>query len=157
MDLIIDETLPAVKKFVESGKAKFMGISGYPLTTLLEIVTKSKVNIDCVLSYSRDTLIDDTLQEFIPAFHVSSKLIKCWWLFRILLLQVYIIRISISPLYLLAAIWKVWADLSTFPEKRWPERKFLVAFFMKNREFLISKCLTSEKKSYLDMKKKNLS
>ena len=31
LDIIIDETLPALQKVVNSGKAKFIGITGYPL------------------------------------------------------------------------------------------------------------------------------
>lgn len=76
LDLIINETLPAVEKIIRSGKAKYIGISGYPLKTLFQIVERSKVNIDCILSYSRDTLIDDTLQEFTSAFQVKIATAK---------------------------------------------------------------------------------
>lgn len=66
----MDETLPTAQEFVKNGKAKFIGISGYPLSVLLEIVEKSTVKIDCVLTYCRDTLIDNTLQDFLPKFQV---------------------------------------------------------------------------------------
>lgn len=79
VDLIIDETLPAVEKIIRSGKAKYIGISGYPLKTLFQIIERSKVNIDCILSYSRDTLIDDTLQEFISAFQVKIATAKFFY------------------------------------------------------------------------------
>lgn len=34
LDIIINETLPALQKIKESGKAKFIGITGYPLEPL---------------------------------------------------------------------------------------------------------------------------
>lgn len=72
LDIILNEALPAVEKLVKSHKARFIGISGYPLSTLLEVVTKSKVKIDCVLTYARDTLIDNTLHDYIPKFKVMN-------------------------------------------------------------------------------------
>ena len=43
-------------------------LSGYPVSTLKEVVKRSKVKIDSILSYSRNNLHDNTLESFIPFF-----------------------------------------------------------------------------------------
>ncbi|RXG67440.1 L-galactose dehydrogenase, partial [Armadillidium vulgare] len=68
LDQIINETLPALQKFVDEGKARYIGITGYVLNSLKEVLERSKVNIDCVLTYARYTLIDDGLAEYVPFF-----------------------------------------------------------------------------------------
>ncbi|CAH1101095.1 unnamed protein product [Psylliodes chrysocephalus] len=66
MNIIINETLPAIEDIVKSGKAKYIGLTAYPVSTLLECIERSKTNIDMILSYTRLTMIDDTLNHFIP-------------------------------------------------------------------------------------------
>ncbi|KAL0277363.1 UNVERIFIED_CONTAM: hypothetical protein PYX00_004680 [Menopon gallinae] len=68
VDIIINQTLPALYEVVRDGKARFIGVTGYPLSVLKEVIEKSPVKIDCVLSYSRLTLMDDTLKDYIPFF-----------------------------------------------------------------------------------------
>ncbi|XP_050453162.1 uncharacterized protein LOC126852411 isoform X2 [Cataglyphis hispanica] len=68
LDIIITQTLPELSKLVAEGKAKHIGITGYPISVLKECVEKSNINIACVLSYARLTLIDDTLLDYIPFF-----------------------------------------------------------------------------------------
>lgn len=68
LDIIITQTLPELSKQVAEGKAKYIGITGYPVSVLKECVEKSNINIACILSYTRLTLIDDTLLEYIPFF-----------------------------------------------------------------------------------------
>ncbi|XP_049843525.1 uncharacterized protein LOC126295222 isoform X5 [Schistocerca gregaria] len=68
-EMLINETLPVVKEAVEAGKARFIGITGYPVSALKDIVARSKdIRISTVLSYCRDTLVDSTLQEYMPFF-----------------------------------------------------------------------------------------
>lgn len=67
-DIIVNETLPALEKIVKQGKARYIGITGYPLYVLKEVVEKSNTKIDMILSYSRNTLFDDTLKEYLPFF-----------------------------------------------------------------------------------------
>ncbi|XP_047101146.1 L-galactose dehydrogenase-like isoform X2 [Schistocerca piceifrons] len=68
-EMVVNETLPVVKEAVEAGKARFIGITGYPVSALKDIITRSKdIRISTVLSYCRDTLIDSTLQEYMPFF-----------------------------------------------------------------------------------------
>ncbi|KAK3854728.1 hypothetical protein Pcinc_038813 [Petrolisthes cinctipes] len=68
VDIILKETLPALQKVVQEGKARFIGITGYNVSLLKEVVERSPVKIDVVLTYARNTLIDDTLTHFIPFF-----------------------------------------------------------------------------------------
>ncbi|XP_049944378.1 uncharacterized protein LOC126426516 [Schistocerca serialis cubense] len=68
-EMVINETLPVVKEAAEAGKARFIGITGYPVSALKDIITRSKdIRISTVLSYCRDTLVDSTLQEYMPFF-----------------------------------------------------------------------------------------
>ena len=68
VDVIISETLPAVQRLKERGVCRFIGITGYPLEPLKEVVSRSKVKIDSVLSYSRLTLNDPSLVEHFSFF-----------------------------------------------------------------------------------------
>ncbi|XP_049843899.1 uncharacterized protein LOC126295443 [Schistocerca gregaria] len=78
LDIIIQETLPALQELVAKGKARFIGITGYPLEPLREIIEKSgSVKVDTVLSYTRDTLIDDTLQQHLPFFKEKGVGVIC--------------------------------------------------------------------------------
>lgn len=70
LDIILTQTLPELSKQVADGKARYIGITGYPVSLLKECVERSNINISCVLSYTRLTLIDDTLLEYIPYFKV---------------------------------------------------------------------------------------
>ena len=58
---ITDETLPALQHLKEQGLCRYIGITGYPLTTLKKIIEQSKIPVDCVLSYCRLTLNDSSL------------------------------------------------------------------------------------------------
>lgn len=64
-ELILNETLPAVKKIKESGRAKFIGITGYPIEELKSIYERSTVRIDTILSYCHLTLTDTTLLDHV--------------------------------------------------------------------------------------------
>ena len=55
-------TLPAVRRIVESGKARYCGITGYPLQEFRKVLDLSSVRVDTVLSYARNTFIDSTLE-----------------------------------------------------------------------------------------------
>ncbi|KAF7417852.1 hypothetical protein HZH68_000505 [Vespula germanica] len=68
LDIIITQTLPELSKQVAEGKARYIGITSYTLSVLKECIEQSNINIACVLTYSRFTLLDDTLMEFISFF-----------------------------------------------------------------------------------------
>jgi L-galactose dehydrogenase len=65
VEQIIGETLPAMRRLQEEGKTRYIGISGYPLKVLIEIVQRASV--DTILSYCRyNLLIDDMDTVLIP-------------------------------------------------------------------------------------------
>ncbi|XP_046669829.1 L-galactose dehydrogenase-like [Homalodisca vitripennis] len=65
---ILTEALPAVQSIVDKKKARYVGISGYPVSVLWEVVEKSPVKIDAVLTYSRDCLFDTTIKKYTSFF-----------------------------------------------------------------------------------------
>jgi len=65
---VIKETLPILLNAVRQGKAKFIGVTGYPVSVLNEFLERSPVKIDMILSYARFSLIDSTLLDFLPNF-----------------------------------------------------------------------------------------
>lgn len=73
VEIILDETLIALEKIVKTGKARYIGVTGYPLSKLWEVIEKAKTKIDTVLSYCRLTIMDDSLKEYIPRFKVWSS------------------------------------------------------------------------------------
>lgn len=65
---IVDEAIPALRRIQEQGKARYIGISGYPLSTLIEIATQAPV--DAVLTYCRyNLLITDMAEQLVPFAH----------------------------------------------------------------------------------------
>jgi L-galactose dehydrogenase len=54
MQQIVDETLPALRIIQQSGKVRFVGISGYPMKALRFVIEQAA--IDCVLNYNQYTL-----------------------------------------------------------------------------------------------------
>jgi len=65
---VINETLPALEKLKSAGKIKYIGISGYPLATLKEIIEQSNIKIDVVLTYCHYALCDTSLTGYIRFF-----------------------------------------------------------------------------------------
>jgi len=62
---IVDETLPALRKIQQSGKVRFIGLSGYPQKIFRFICEQA--DVDCVLSYNQYTLQNTRLaDETIP-------------------------------------------------------------------------------------------
>ncbi len=57
------ETLPALDRLRNSGKVRFVGITGLPLATLRAVHERAQPLIDTVLSYAHSTLNDGT---FLP-------------------------------------------------------------------------------------------
>ncbi len=64
MSQIIDETLPALRKVQESGKVRFVGVSGYPMAMFRYVVERA--DIDVALSYNHYTLQNTMLAELVP-------------------------------------------------------------------------------------------
>ena len=51
---IVDETLPALERIRDQGKARFIGFSGYPQTIFHRVCAQA--DVDCVLNYNQYTL-----------------------------------------------------------------------------------------------------
>ncbi|XP_067930092.1 uncharacterized protein [Watersipora subatra] len=64
LEVVLEETLPALQKVKDEGKARYIGITGYPLSVLKEIVLRSSVKIDTVLTYCRYSMNDTALLEY---------------------------------------------------------------------------------------------
>lgn len=65
VEQIIHETIPAMRRLQEQGKVRFIGITGYPLKTLIRIA--EAVPVDSILTYCRyNLLIDDMETTLMP-------------------------------------------------------------------------------------------
>eukprot|EP00005_Dracoamoeba_jomungandri_P002625 CAMPEP_0174263064 /NCGR_PEP_ID=MMETSP0439-20130205/17050_1 /TAXON_ID=0 /ORGANISM="Stereomyxa ramosa, Strain Chinc5" /LENGTH=349 /DNA_ID=CAMNT_0015348195 /DNA_START=68 /DNA_END=1114 /DNA_ORIENTATION=+ len=79
-DIIINETLPALQELKEQGAVRHIGITGYPIAQLLEIVNKTAENgvgIDVILSYARNSLNDKTLLSYLDDFNQKGVGVIC--------------------------------------------------------------------------------
>lgn len=59
LDQIVEETLPALRKLQQAGKARWIGITGLPLAIFRNVVPRAE--IDTILSYCHYSLADTTL------------------------------------------------------------------------------------------------
>ncbi len=72
IDELINGALRACEDLKKLGKIRFIGISAYPLSTMKELLLKVPGRIDTVLSYTRYTMIDDSLLEYLPFFRQQN-------------------------------------------------------------------------------------
>ncbi|MCH2180071.1 MAG: aldo/keto reductase [Mariniblastus sp.] len=64
LNQLIDETIPALRKIQQQGKARYIGVSGYPMKMFREIL--SQVDLDLILSYNHYTLQNTMLADEVP-------------------------------------------------------------------------------------------
>ena len=64
LDQIVDETLPALRRVVAAGKARFVGITGLPLAIFPRILDRADAEV--ILSYCHYTLTDTSLDTLLP-------------------------------------------------------------------------------------------
>lgn len=64
LDQIVDETLPALRKIQETGKVRFLGISGLPLQIFRTVLDRT--DLDFILSYCHYSLNDTSLESLLP-------------------------------------------------------------------------------------------
>jgi L-galactose dehydrogenase len=67
---VIEETIPALRRVQEAGKARFIGVTGYPLSVFQSILNHA--NVDTILSYNHYSLNDTTLLELLPVLEKNS-------------------------------------------------------------------------------------
>lgn len=77
LDIVLNECLPELEKLVKEGKARYIGVSGYPLKVLKECVERANGRLNVVLSYARNTLLDDSLKSYLEFFQKQNLAIVC--------------------------------------------------------------------------------
>jgi len=70
LNQVVRETIPALRQVQRDGKARFVGVTGYPLKIFKEIL--SQTEIDSILSYNHYSLNDTTLLQIIPWLHQKN-------------------------------------------------------------------------------------
>lgn len=70
LEQILQETIPAMRRQVELGKVRAIGISGYPMKVFKEIL--SETDLDIVMTYNHYTLQNDMALELVPLCQEKS-------------------------------------------------------------------------------------
>ena len=65
MTQIVEETLPALRRLVQKGKVRFIGVSGYPMKMFRYVLANSS-DVDVILTYNHYTLQNDMALELVP-------------------------------------------------------------------------------------------
>ncbi|MGI9072616.1 MAG: aldo/keto reductase [Bryobacteraceae bacterium] len=63
LNKIVDETIPGLREIQARGKARFIGIRGYPLKILPYVM--SRVEVDCVLTYCHYSLNNTAMRTLV--------------------------------------------------------------------------------------------
>jgi L-galactose dehydrogenase len=71
-DQIVEETLPALRKIQQSGKARFIGITGYPPNMLVRIAKAFPV--DTILNYCHYNLLTSSMEEELTPFAIANSI-----------------------------------------------------------------------------------
>ena len=70
LDQIVEETIPALRRLQETGKVRYVGITGLPIKIFTDVVARAEV--DTILSYCHYMLNDTALLEIIPALQAQD-------------------------------------------------------------------------------------
>ncbi|KAG1650795.1 L-galactose dehydrogenase [Nymphon striatum] len=68
LDIVVKETLPALKKLQDVGKVKFIGITGLPPTTLHDLYKRSTIKIDSVLCHCHHSLVNTEFNKYVDEY-----------------------------------------------------------------------------------------
>jgi L-galactose dehydrogenase len=69
---IVEVTIPALRKIQQSGKARFIGITGYPPKFLLKIARE--VSVDTILSYCHYNLLNTSMDDALTPFAKANSI-----------------------------------------------------------------------------------
>jgi len=69
---IVEETLPALRRIQDSGKARFIGITGYPPRYLARIA--ARVPVDTILSYCHYNLLNTDMDDELTPFAKANSI-----------------------------------------------------------------------------------
>jgi aryl-alcohol dehydrogenase-like predicted oxidoreductase len=64
LNQVVNETIPTLRKLQQQGKARFVGVTGYPLKIFSYILERT--DVDTILSYNHYSLNDATLSGLLP-------------------------------------------------------------------------------------------
>lgn len=67
---IVDETIPAMRRLQEQGKARYIGVTGFPLRVLIHIARS--VPVDAIISYCHYNLLADDLDSVLAPLAQSQ-------------------------------------------------------------------------------------
>ncbi|MEP1448991.1 MAG: aldo/keto reductase [Paraglaciecola sp.] len=70
MRQVLEESIPCLLALKEAGKIRYIGVTGYPLKVFSEVI--SQYEIDCILTYCRYALYDNSLLSIIPELDKAS-------------------------------------------------------------------------------------
>ncbi|QDT13524.1 aldo/keto reductase [Planctomycetes bacterium K23_9] len=70
LDQIVNETIPALKKEVDKGKVRFIGVSGYPMNIFKQMLDRA--DLDVVLTYNHYTLQNDMALDLVEPCHAKG-------------------------------------------------------------------------------------
>lgn len=70
--VLYDETLPALQKLKAEGKLRFIGVTGYDLEIIKQVIVDSTIKIDVVLSPCHCTLNDVSMKEYQAFFEEND-------------------------------------------------------------------------------------
>jgi L-galactose dehydrogenase len=70
LDQVVSETLPALRKLAEGGKARFVGVTGLPLKIFRYVLERAE--LDTILSYCHYSLNDTALDALAPALKAKQ-------------------------------------------------------------------------------------
>jgi aryl-alcohol dehydrogenase-like predicted oxidoreductase len=65
LEQIFNEALPCLQALKQEGKVRYIGVTGYPLKMFSETIKQA--DIDCILTYCRYALYDNSLASIIPS------------------------------------------------------------------------------------------
>uniref|UniRef100_A0A1I7T3D6 Aldo_ket_red domain-containing protein n=1 Tax=Caenorhabditis tropicalis TaxID=1561998 RepID=A0A1I7T3D6_9PELO len=83
--IVLYETLQALEMAKASGKIRYIGLTGYPLGKIVQLVDCSATKIDFVMTYCKGTLNNNSLGQFTSWFHTRNIAVinsgaLCWGL-----------------------------------------------------------------------------